>query len=50
MDKDFEDRFGALYDGVKPNNAKSVSFYFLFIVRRIILCMTILYMDKRPSG
>jgi len=50
MDTKFENKFGALYENIKPNNAKSVAYSVVFLFRRVSLCVTILFLDSRPQG
>ena len=37
-------RFGSLYEGLKTNNKLELSFYLLFLLRRIIFIITIFFL------
>jgi len=41
----WEKRFGTLYAGLKTNNKMELSFYLLFLSRRIIFVCTIFYLN-----
>ena len=47
--RSFKNKFGHLYDTLKPQSQMALSYYLIFIARRIILCSIFMLMQETPA-
>jgi len=50
MEKKFENKYGALYEGIKPNNIYSVRYIVYFILIRFLLSLIVIFLDQFPNA